>query len=81
MALEENTLLQKDTIPEQKSEVELLREQREALKSENDAYEVELLRAERLKAERAVAGKSVITEQPKEETPQEYAKRISSGRV
>jgi len=55
--------------------------EREKLKAENDAMDAEFLRAEKLRAQVRMAGKAVITPQEvvKEETPQEYARRVMRG--
>jgi len=55
----------------------------ERLKRENDRKEELLEREEALAARRAVGGiaEAGQQEKPKEETPQEYAKRVMSGDI
>jgi len=71
-----------EIIPE-KSDVDKRREEYEALKTQNDNVEAELLRREQLKAKIAEGGKSETgqTEVKKEETAKEYADRVMGGGV
>lgn len=62
-------------------EAQLIRERREKLKAENDAFEAERLRAEKLRAEAIMGGKGMFNpdaQKPKEESAADYAKRLIS---
>ena len=76
----------KDEVPEEKpkSPEDLVREQREKLKAENDAFEAEKLRAEKLRAEASLAGTAGGHIEPvpaREESPKEYAERVMNNKV
>ena len=67
---------------EEKTDVEKVRDNLEALKKLNDDTEKELLRQEELKAKVTLGGKTEAGEEVKkdESTPEDYAKEILEGK-
>lgn len=72
---------EKNVTEVKKDDVELVREAREKLKSENDLLEAERLRAERLRAEEILGGgsRAGAPVEPVVETPKQYKDRVMRG--